>query len=193
MPALTIRQTTLLIAAALLLPVSASAQTRITCESDGGYKYCQVATRGKAVLVREISNGVCDASVNWAYDRRGIWVDKGCKGEFEVNDKWPGGKPGGADRPQPDPDVHVPSWAVGTFKGTVADWNNEDFTLTIEANGIVTLVRSDDTYYGKWIDGLIHVPAPASINYQVKKRKDGLSVVSLTNREHRAMLLVRVK
>lgn len=193
MPALTIRQKALMVAVAMLLPSWAAAQTRITCESDGGYKYCEVPTRAKAILVREISSGVCVASVNWSYDRRGIWVDKGCKGEFEVNDKWPNGKPGGLERPTPDPNVKVPSWAVGTFKGTIADWNNEEFTVTIEANGIATMDRGDGKFYGKWMDGLIHVPAPGSINYQVKKNGDGIEVWSLTNRAHRVMQLARVK
>jgi hypothetical protein len=179
--------------AVLAIASATAAQTRITCESDGGYKYCEVPTRGKGIMVKEISSGVCVASVNWSYDRRGIWVDQGCKGEFEVNDKWPGGKPGGADRPTPDPGVTVPSWAVGTFKGTIADWNNEEFTVTIETNGIATLVRADGTFYGKWMDGLIHVPAPGSINYEVKKKNDGIEVSSLTNRTHRVMQLSRVK
>jgi hypothetical protein len=179
--------------AVLLCAGTAGAQTKITCESDGSYKYCETPTRGKANLVREISSGVCVASVNWSYDRRGIWVDKACKGEFEVNDKWPGGKPGGSERPAPDANVKVPAWAVGTFRGSVADWNNEEFTVTIEANGITTMARRDGTFYGKWMDGLVHVPPPGSINYEVKKTKDGIAMSSLTNRAHRVMQLARVK
>ena len=188
------RQKILVIAATVLLHATlAAAQTRITCESDGGYKYCGVETHGKAVLVKELSAGVCEASTNWAFDRRGIWVDKGCKGEFEVNDTWPGGKPGGLTRPAPDPKAQVPAWAVGTFKGTVADWNNEDFTITIEANGIATLVRGDGTFYGKWVDGIVRVPGPGGMTYGVKKKGDGIEITALANRMHRVIPLARAK
>src|SRR5262245_42840147 len=152
----------------------AAAQTTVTCESDGGYKYCAVETHGKAVLVKETSAGVCVASVNWAFDRRGVWVDKGCKGQFEINDTWPGGKPGGLTRPTPDPKADVPTVAVCTIKGTVADWNNEEFAVTIGADGIVTLVRGDGTFYGKWVDGIVRVPGPGGMTYAVKKKGDGI-------------------
>jgi hypothetical protein len=180
--------------AVALVVITASgawAQKSITCESDGGYKFCPVDTYGRAILVRDTSNGICVAGTNWAYDRHGVWVDKGCKGEFEVNDAWPGGKPGGLVKPDPDPKAKVPGWAVGTFKGTVADWGNAPFEITVGADGVATLAMDGQQFYGRFIDGLVRVPGPGSMTFEMKKVGEGVQVTSLTNREHRIVQLAR--
>ncbi len=46
------------------------------CPADIGY--------GAASLVRQTSNTRCSYGHNWAYDQRGIWVQGGCAGEFEI-------------------------------------------------------------------------------------------------------------
>lgn len=68
------------------LPQPASAQT-ITCESHHNRRqYCQVGdTRGGVELVRQISRAPCERGRSWGYDDQGIWVDRGCKGEFSVS------------------------------------------------------------------------------------------------------------
>jgi hypothetical protein len=56
----------------------------ITCEADGNRRrYCEADTNGGVRLRRELG-GSCREGVNWGYDRRGIWVDRGCRAEFEV-------------------------------------------------------------------------------------------------------------
>ena len=54
----------------------------ITCGSPG-YKLarCSVPWRD-AVLVRQTSDSSCVRGRSWGIDRGGIWVDKGCGGEF---------------------------------------------------------------------------------------------------------------
>lgn len=60
------------------------AQSTITCESTNNrYTYCRVDTDNKVRLVRELSRSDCNENSSWGYDRRGIWVDRGCRGEFE--------------------------------------------------------------------------------------------------------------
>lgn len=56
----------------------------ITCESTRGrYNYCRVDTDNKVKLVRELSQTDCSQGSSWGYDKRGIWVDRGCRAEFE--------------------------------------------------------------------------------------------------------------
>lgn len=66
-------------------PPALAATGRITCSSNG-YRYasCGVDTEGRVSLVREISTGnLCRQGRTWGYDDRQIWVDRGCRAEFE--------------------------------------------------------------------------------------------------------------
>ncbi|MCO6510602.1 MAG: DUF3011 domain-containing protein [Aridibacter famidurans] len=63
---------------------AAAAQTgKINCESaGGGYQYCRVDTDNVVKLERKLSFSECTYNYSWGYDRRGIWVDRGCRAEF---------------------------------------------------------------------------------------------------------------
>jgi hypothetical protein len=57
----------------------------LTCASDNMRRnYCQADVRGGVRLVRQQSQAPCRENYSWGYDRRGIWVDRGCRAEFEV-------------------------------------------------------------------------------------------------------------
>jgi len=57
----------------------------IPCSSDDGEKhYCTADTRHGARLVRQRSQAPCKEGESWGYDEEGIWVDKGCGGEFTL-------------------------------------------------------------------------------------------------------------
>lgn len=58
----------------------------VTCSSNNGERvYCEVDTRGRSVqLVRQISGSPCREGATWGWDRRGIWVDRGCRAQFRV-------------------------------------------------------------------------------------------------------------
>lgn len=58
----------------------------LTCESNnGGRVVCQADTRSQTVqLVRQISGSPCRQGETWGWDRRGIWVDRGCRAEFAL-------------------------------------------------------------------------------------------------------------
>ncbi len=65
-------------------PAEARTQV-ITCGSGGySYNYCPVDTRGGVDVYRQKSSSPCDYGSTWGYDRRGIWVDQGCRAEFIV-------------------------------------------------------------------------------------------------------------
>ncbi len=66
------------------VPSNANAQV-MQCSSDHGRRtYCEADTRGGVRLMRQISGSACQEGETWGFDRRGIWVDRGCRGEFEV-------------------------------------------------------------------------------------------------------------
>src|SRR5258706_11445522 len=68
----------------------------IPCSSDDGEKhYCTADTRHGARLVRQRSQAPCKQDESWGYDEEGIWVDKGCGGEFTL-----GGGESGGDAPR---------------------------------------------------------------------------------------------
>jgi hypothetical protein len=67
----------------------AFADQTVRCESENfTYKRCPVETGGEVRLVRQLSDAACRRGDTWGYDRRGIWVDEGCAGEFQVGRRY---------------------------------------------------------------------------------------------------------
>jgi hypothetical protein len=70
-------------------PVNATpvpqAALRMSCSSDDMRRhFCAVDTTGGVQMVRQKSEAKCIQNRTWGYDNRGIWVDRGCRAEFEV-------------------------------------------------------------------------------------------------------------
>ena len=66
---------------------TAAAKTQtISCSSyDGRRNHCDVDTQvAKVQLTRQIGPATCMEGATWGYDRTGVWVDRGCSGEFLV-------------------------------------------------------------------------------------------------------------
>jgi hypothetical protein len=74
---------------------------RLTCASDDGNRhYCAADTRYGVRLVNQRSGSPCRQDYSWGYDRRGIWVDRGCRADFVTRVVWNGGPgPGGPGCP----------------------------------------------------------------------------------------------
>jgi hypothetical protein len=77
-----------------------SGQT-IRCSSDDERRqYCNADTRGGVRLVRQVSGSPCIQGQTWGYDRNGIWVDRGCRADFQLGGGsggyWPGQGGGGS-------------------------------------------------------------------------------------------------
>ena len=69
----------------LLIGAKAAEASTITCESKGGaYRSCSVDTRDGVRLSRQLSSQGCWQNDTWGYDRNRIWVDRGCRAEFQV-------------------------------------------------------------------------------------------------------------
>jgi hypothetical protein len=93
-------------ALALLASVPlASAQSQIRCESrNHQYEFCASSIPvAEARLMHQESGAACVQGRSWGYDRRGIWVDRGCAGLFEVRQA--AGYPADPGRPGPGGDV----------------------------------------------------------------------------------------
>jgi hypothetical protein len=66
----------------------------ITCSSnDGKRHYCGIDTSRGVQLSRQISGSACIQGQTWGYDRRGVWVDRGCRAEFFAGGRGMGGRP----------------------------------------------------------------------------------------------------
>ncbi|HEV3207052.1 MAG TPA: DUF3011 domain-containing protein [Terriglobales bacterium] len=57
----------------------------ISCSSDDMHRhYCAADARGGVRLLKQRSDSSCRQGYSWGYDRRGIWVDHGCRADFQV-------------------------------------------------------------------------------------------------------------
>jgi hypothetical protein len=87
--------------AATIAPSPAHAQPgyggggqRITCSSDNGKRnWCDVGGGRDIRMGRQISGSACIQNQTWGVDRRGLWVDRGCRAEFFVASGRPPGPP----------------------------------------------------------------------------------------------------
>lgn len=57
----------------------------VSCSAVGNRRtYCDADTSGGVRLLREHGNSSCQLGSTWGFDRRGIWVDRGCRGDFQI-------------------------------------------------------------------------------------------------------------
>ena len=141
----------------------------ITCDSTGyRYRYCNADTQGRVSLVRENSTGnLCRQGYGWGFDNGGIWVDRGCRGEFRYG-RDSGGRNDAAiaagiigalaigaaigssqnanpqpvpPPPAPHPGPLPPSWAVGSFQAY--DPDSGDIVQLVVAGGGRVYLRNE--------------------------------------------------
>jgi hypothetical protein len=70
------------------------ATTRVVCESRYGRQECRVPAGASIRLVRQRGQEPCRLNDTYGQGAAYIWVDKGCRGEFEVTTAGGGGGPG---------------------------------------------------------------------------------------------------
>ncbi|MFM8412131.1 MAG: DUF3011 domain-containing protein [Alphaproteobacteria bacterium] len=63
-----------------------NATSRVVCSSNNwSYQQCPVRTQGRQFrLERQLSNQACIRGDNWGVMPGGLWVDRGCAGEFGI-------------------------------------------------------------------------------------------------------------
>jgi hypothetical protein len=58
----------------------------VRCSSENNRRtYCEADTRGGVLLLKQLEGRACRLNETWGFDAKGIWVDRGCRGEFQVN------------------------------------------------------------------------------------------------------------
>jgi len=63
---------------------------RLTCGSEhGGRQHCDIEPSAIVVLVEQLGEDDCIAGLTWGHEGDEIWVDSGCRGEFEVSPRPP--------------------------------------------------------------------------------------------------------
>jgi Protein of unknown function (DUF3011) len=88
----------------------------IYCASDNGRRnVCPTDTRGGVELIRQRSGSPCDFGRTWGYDRRGVWVDRGCRADFQIG----GGGGGGGWTPAPGPGTQIITCASNDMRRNV--------------------------------------------------------------------------
>ena len=77
----------------------------VLCESyKGRVAYCDIDTQGEVVLVEQVSRSQCIEGQTWGVDRRGLWVNQGCRGNFaSVVQRQPRRRGGGGYAPPQQP------------------------------------------------------------------------------------------
>ena len=72
----------------LMLPAFTAAQGSVKCESNDGHRnYCGDYGHNEITLERQISGSPCVEGQGWGVDRRGLWVDRGCRAYFTVSSR----------------------------------------------------------------------------------------------------------
>lgn len=118
--------------AVFVLPTIASAQRTVKCESnDGRRNYClDVDQQDRVTMQQQISGSPCEVGRTWGVDRRGLWVDRGCRAIFLVGGRsGPGDSEGGWWKRDPN-DTWPPrgDWHGGRWnRGGACFYRDRDF------------------------------------------------------------------
>jgi Protein of unknown function (DUF3011) len=65
-------------------PPAWAARGTIRCESrNNSRNFCRVDTENNVSLRQQLSSSPCQRNRTWGFDGSGIWVDRGCRGEFD--------------------------------------------------------------------------------------------------------------
>jgi len=158
----------LAIGCALVAPPVAQAQDRhdtITCSSTNGRRAtCGANTNQGVTLLRELRGSHCEEGFSWGYNRREIWVDRGCQAEFSLND------------------AHYPASPVSRVEpGTNLAVRTNDSIDTHSRDGRVYYGRIADDVRGS--DGQVAIPRGSDVELIVRRARDNdliLDIESIT-------------
>lgn len=158
---------TLALAWVLIAPPAAQAQgDTITCSSTNGRRAtCGADTSRGVTLLRELWGSHCEEGFSWGYNRREIWVDRGCRAEFSLNDQFYPANP--ISRVEPGTQIPVRTNEI-----------------------IATHSRDGRIYYGRIIsdirgsDGQVAIPRGSDVELIVRRAPDNdliLDIESVTS------------
>jgi hypothetical protein len=168
----------------VFLSTTATAQSKtITCKSQHlRYQYCRVNTENRVRLLRSLSNDPCIEGRTWGYDRRGVWVDDGCRGNFEVAFRTGGGGGWQGDYDQGRPSNRIPNWAIGQFEGYNQSANIE-VSLRILDNGKV-ISRVGWLRFNGYFDGRNQEIVVGPNRFRIDRERRGIRTTQVGNRNN---------
>jgi hypothetical protein len=181
----------------VLGPVPVRADETIRCDSRGfRYNYCRVSTDNRVRLVRTYGWGSCSEGSSWGYDRWGVWVDRGCAGEFRVGRGGGGGRDGAvaaiagiaiiaaiAAANKNKQEGEVPTWAVGTFSG-YDEYERSQVELTVLPGGSVQGRAGSTDFTGSFASGRL---TAGKHRFNVQRSGNGFEAVDEVNAGHRVV------
>lgn len=195
--------------AGLLAPAAtnarvASPQQTVTCASnDMHYHYCRVETGNNVQMRRQMSGSPCTYGRSWGYDEWGIWVDRGCRAEFEV------GRDGGmsdgkkaaiiggiagagilaailaarkGNKNEEYSTDSAPNWMVGSFQGYNVKYD-ADVEMRIYPDGEVRgrVYGSDSEISGHFRNNRIRI---GNLDFNIYQENDGFRLVQTNDRSN---------
>jgi DUF3011 family protein len=122
------------------------AHDALACSSnDMRRHYCSVDTRGGVSMIRQRSDSPCVEGRTWGYDRSGIWVDRGCRADFEVGGYGRGGYSNGGwgNYPYDGGYGNYPYGGVGGYAASMSCSSNDmrRHYCAADTRGGVTMIR----------------------------------------------------
>jgi len=154
----------------LVSPPAAQSQDRgrsdtITCSSTNGRRAtCGADTSRGVTLLRELRGSHCEEGFSWGYDRREIWVDRGCRAEFSLSD----------DRYPASPISEV-------APGTNLSVRTNEYINTRSRDGRIYTGRVAEDVRGT--DGQVAIPRGSDVELIVRRARDNdliLDIESVT-------------
>jgi hypothetical protein len=179
-----------------VIPTAARASQKINCSSEGGrYQYCRANTDNEVRLERRLSGARCSEGSTWGYDRYGVWVDRGCRGEFRV------GRGGSNDRAAAvgaaiagaaiiaavaaSKNSHqsndVPSCAIGDYTG-YDDYERSEVQLSIYPGGNVSGYAGRNSFDGRFTGSRLETPR---LTFRVERSGNGFFAIDERDARHR--------
>ena len=135
--------------------------SRIVCSSSGNRSFCDADTRGGVMLLRELRNSQqCVEGATWGYTDRGVWVDRGCRAQFELTQA----------PPPPSPITRIERGTIIPVR-TDANIDSRRADGRIYTGTVTEDVRGDD--------GRVGIPRGSGVELAVRVAPDGDLILDL--------------
>jgi hypothetical protein len=153
--------TVLFVAGIALLSAQDGGRT-FSCESTSGQRqYCPSDVSNGVRMVRQLGDTSCVEGYNWGGDQHGVWVDRGCRAEFEV--------PAEPARPIPDLTRIEP--------GTVVPVRTNQYISSARADGRIFTGSVSQDVMGT--NGAVAIPRGSDVELIVRNAPDGDLILDL--------------
>lgn len=157
-----------------IAPAALAAGREVKCESHSmKHEYCSTGKHGAVKLLDHSGFWPCKENETWGVETEGIWVDRGCKGRFWVDEA-------GSDRhsgrdaaiaaavgigllaalaashakkdeaPANSAAAGIPNWLIGSFHG-YNPRQREESAITVGASGRISIRVRNQEKVGSWV------------------------------------------